>query len=115
MPLKLKNKIFNNKANFICRLRDMHCKGKIEQHHNFYYAGKQIQEEWAIISLCEHHHSLVKTPEIRKKLAWIGLNRLFNLNNNELKEQEKKYSKVFLDWKRQVIFLNKIYGRYKKT
>jgi hypothetical protein len=113
IPKKIRNEMSEDKNYKKCSvslLKD--CSGKIEWHHQFTYAGKQIQEKWAIISLCLHHHNLAKTPEIRKRLAWIGLNRLFSLNKIELEEQEKKYSKVFKEWKRQVLFLNKIYGRY---
>ena len=32
------------------------CRGRITWEHAFTYAGKQIQERWAIIPLCEWHH-----------------------------------------------------------
>lgn len=34
------------------------CKGRITWEHAFIYAGKQINEKWAIIPLCEFHHDL---------------------------------------------------------
>lgn len=32
------------------------CSGRITWEHVWIYAGKQINEEWAIIALCEYHH-----------------------------------------------------------
>jgi hypothetical protein len=32
------------------------CSGRITWEHAFIYAGRQIQEQWAIIPLCEYHH-----------------------------------------------------------
>jgi len=32
------------------------CVGRITWEHAFIYAGKQINEPWAILGICEHHH-----------------------------------------------------------
>lgn len=32
------------------------CSGRITWEHAIIYAGKQVQEEWAIIPLCWYHH-----------------------------------------------------------
>lgn len=32
------------------------CKGRITWEHALTYAGKQVQEAWAILPLCEFHH-----------------------------------------------------------
>jgi len=88
------------------------CEGRIEWHHIFTYAGRQIQEKWAIISLCQFHHSSVKEQKSRKIVEWVALNRLFHLPEKEFLEMEVKYKKAFQEWKRKLIFLNKLYGRY---
>lgn len=36
------------------------CDGRITMEHAFIYSGRQINEIWAIIPLCEFHHSLGK-------------------------------------------------------
>lgn len=40
----------------ICARVDFDCSGRITWEHAHYYAGKQIQERWAIIPLCVYHH-----------------------------------------------------------
>ena len=37
------------------------CEGRVEWHHAFLYAGKRIQEVWAIVGACHHHHDMVKS------------------------------------------------------
>jgi hypothetical protein len=32
------------------------CEGRLQWHHAFTYAGKRVNELWAIIPLCEEHH-----------------------------------------------------------
>lgn len=36
------------------------CDGRIEWHHVWTYAGRQIQDEWAIVGGCHKHHEAVK-------------------------------------------------------
>ena len=35
------------------------CSGRIQWHHPWIYAGKQINEPWAIVGACEGHHDEV--------------------------------------------------------
>ena len=39
-----------------CARTDDDCSGRITWEHAFIYAGKQINERWAIIPLCVYHH-----------------------------------------------------------
>lgn len=111
MPKKLRENLNDDKNYQKCLLKNNDCKGRIEFHHHFQYAGKQIQEKWAIVALCHYHHSIVRNKEIANRVAWVALNRL--LYNKELLEKaKKKYPKAILRWKQQVLFLNKKYGRY---
>lgn len=36
----------------------MTCRGRLTLEHAFIYAGKQINEDWAIIWLCAFHHAV---------------------------------------------------------
>lgn len=91
----------------ICaRKEDGNCIGRITFEHTLIYAGKQIDEVWAIIKLCEYHHD-VNTQQgngdlQKEKNIWIALNRATD-------EELLKYSKVvnYLEMKKR---LNKIYG-----
>lgn len=72
----------------------------IEWEHAFIFAGKQIQEKWAIIPSCWWAH---RGPGMVKEInEWIALNRATD-------EELLKYSKaVNLIAKRN--YLNTIYG-----
>lgn len=39
-----------------CARANFDCSGRITWEHAFIYAGKQINEKWAIIPLCVYHH-----------------------------------------------------------
>jgi diadenosine tetraphosphatase ApaH/serine/threonine PP2A family protein phosphatase len=66
---------------------------KIDWHHNLKYAGKQVNEKWAILPLASHYqgksfhqyHEGI-TPEVQERLDWIMLNRA-------TEEELRKYSK----------------------
>ena len=42
------------------RASEHNCQGRITWEHPWQYAGKQIQEKWAIIPICEFHHAVGK-------------------------------------------------------
>lgn len=56
IPPKLKKKILADPYYKHCAREDTSCNGRITFEHAFLYAGKQVQEFWAIIPLCEFHH-----------------------------------------------------------
>lgn len=88
------------------RLKDGDCDGRITWEHTLIYGGKQIDEVWAIIKLCEYHHA-VNTHQDGKGLdkqknIWIALNRATD-------EELQKYSKA-IDYVKMRERLNTIYG-----
>lgn len=40
----------------VCARRGLDCSGRITMEHSLIYAGRQIDEVWAIIPLCVYHH-----------------------------------------------------------
>lgn len=34
------------------------CAGRITFHHAIIYAGRQLDEPWSIVALCEYHHAV---------------------------------------------------------
>src|SRR4051812_40228052 len=40
-----------------CIIDDALCDGRIEWNHAFTYAGKRVNELWALIPMCHLHHS----------------------------------------------------------
>lgn len=63
----------------VCALRDHNCGGRITWEHCLIYGGKQIDEAWAVIRLCEAHHSVGMYQDNgllnKEKNVWLALNR----------------------------------------
>lgn len=76
------------------------CMGRVTWEHAWDYGGRQIQEAWAIIPLCIHHH--LGSGLNKKKNKWFSINKM-------TPEDEKKYPKV--NWKRERIILNKLFKK----
>lgn len=78
-----------------------------EWHHNFIYAGRQLNEKWCILPLCPYHHRIEKRKDIKEILNWI----MFNRAGDEILIH---YSKaVNLIYQKET--LNKKYGVYNKS
>jgi len=64
-------------------------------HHVWIYSGKQIDEAWAIVPVCEEHHDNCHTKkdlDIVNKIKYISITRATNLNKYPKKNwtQEKE-------------------------
>jgi len=77
---------------------------KIEWHHNFIFAGRQVNEKWCILPLSKPIHDREKEKEIKMKLNWIMINRADD-------ETLKKYSKA-MDLLEIKELLNKKFGEF---
>lgn len=103
VPAKLRKEIESDPFYKNCCITGMPATAdKIDWHHNFIFAGRQVNEKWCILPICEGLHKRVKSDRnLRERLDWIMLNRATD-------EQLKKYSKATdLIAKRER--LNKIY------
>lgn len=100
IPLELRDELSKNPLWRYCSLADRNCRGKIQWHHNFQYANKQIQERFSIISLCEYHHKMARSKEFRDLIDWICLSRA-------VPEDLAKYPKI--NWAQKIRFLRKKY------
>lgn len=67
------------------------CQGRITFEHALIYGGRQIDEVWAILRICEYHHGVNKFQDggdmNKEKHVWLALNRASS-------EELKKYSKA---------------------
>jgi len=54
IPEKLKKELASLPQ--VCARKGEDCRGRITWEHAMVYAGSQINEKWAIIFLCWHHH-----------------------------------------------------------
>jgi hypothetical protein len=105
IPPKLKEELRNDPHWRVCTLADENCKGRVQWHHNFKYANKQIQEKFSIISLCKHHHEIARGREHRDLIDWICISRA-------TPEELAKYPRT--TWGQMFKFLNNKYGKFKE-
>lgn len=87
------------------RHKEKTCGGRITFEHAMIYAGRQINEKWAILPVCERHHGVngyQDRGDLDKRFhEWVAVNRM-------TLEDEKKYPRV--DWQQKRKLLNKIYA-----
>lgn len=83
------------------RKGEHNCAGRITWEHAWIYAGKQIQEKWAIIPLCEFHHDILNYQD-RGNLNKAENQRISLLRATP--EDLKKYPKK--DWAFEKQWLN---------
>lgn len=56
IPPKLRKQLAEDPKMKVCARNGWDCAGRITWEHAFIYAGRQINEAWAIVPLCEYHH-----------------------------------------------------------
>lgn len=66
-----------------CIIDDDMCDGRLEWNHAFTYAGKRVNELWAIIPMCHTHHEqqakwrpLIE-QRMRQRIKQFGVEKLF--------------------------------------
>lgn len=67
---------------------DFSCSGPIQWHHVWIYAGRQINEPWAILGACLRHHDMVKTNFQVKEM--FERKSLFFANDDDLAKYPRK-------------------------
>lgn len=75
IPPQIKEELSNDPRMLTCVLLNTgECSGRVQWHHPWTYAGRQINEKWAIVPACEHHHGLVNgDTEVKKAFAIASL------------------------------------------
>lgn len=62
IPTELKERLAADPRMKVCAAAHLgDCEGRIEWHHVWIYAGRQINESWAIVGACHYHHSEVNS------------------------------------------------------
>lgn len=87
VPKKLRDKWAADPPK-VCMRAGSECYGRLTKEHAIIYAGRQVQEDWAILDLCEYHH------------LYEGLDKKWNIEmamSRATKEDEKRYPR--LKWK----------------
>jgi hypothetical protein len=109
IPKQLLNEILEDDYYRECvRHSEGTCAGRITFEHCFIYAGRQVQEKWAIIPLCEYHHDVntyQDSGDLKKELNWY-----YSLQRATVNDFHKYPRK---DWSSLRRFLVAKYGPYK--
>lgn len=85
IPFKILIKILADPFYKNCARQGEDCSGRITFEHAILYAGKQVQEVWAIIPLCWYHH------------LGEGLNKRWNIDfamSRATEEDKQKYPRL---------------------
>jgi hypothetical protein len=64
----------------VCARKDEgDCQGNITWEHSIIFGGKQLDEAWAILKICEYHHAVNRFQDggkmDKEKHIWLALNR----------------------------------------
>lgn len=121
IPDKIKREILSDPNRLHCALEKQEghiCEGRITWEHCMIYAGKQIQQKWAIISLCERGHAVNNWQDagtMNKEVnVWVALNqatvaelsgypRAFPLYISQRERLNNKYGPYTPKWPRETI------------
>ena len=105
IPLVLREQLNNDEFMKQCIYEN--CKNKPEWEHAFIYAGKQINERFAIVPVCTFHH---RGRGLNKSFnQFMALKNLFESDAAYISEQLKKYPKK--DWQQLKKYLTSLYVR----
>jgi hypothetical protein len=69
IPKKLRDTLNKDPFMAVCCLADSECDGRIEFDHTIIHQGRQLNERWAIVPVCEHHHDGQQYKERRQLVA----------------------------------------------
>jgi len=109
IPEKMKQEMLADPEYHICMrqayFNDHICKGRLTLEHAFIHAGKQINEKWAIISICAWSHDVDEWQDAgnldKDKNQYIALSRA---TEEDLREYQKT------NWKQLFKYLIGKYG-----
>lgn len=86
------------------------CKGRITIEHSIIFAGRQLDDMWSLLPVCEFHHGVNNHQDggdlDKEKHLWVALNRA-------TEDQLRIISKT-INYLRERDRLNHIYGQYNK-
>lgn len=104
IPLSLREEMAADPYYKVCARKSKACNGRITWEHAWIYAGKQIQEKWAIIPLCWYHH--LGDGLHKEKNQAISL---FRATPEDLAKYPKK------DWEQSLKYFKEKYGKKQRT
>lgn len=113
IPIKVRKEIANDPTYRVCKLEGHHghiCGGRITMEHAIIYAGRQIQEKWAIVSICARGQEVDQFQDahtMNKELnQWVAFNQATD-------EELQAFKKASIPYISQRERLNRKYGIWK--
>lgn len=105
---KVKDELLADPRMKVCARRDEgNCDGRITFEHALIYAGRQLDEAWAILGICEYHHGVNKHQDggamNKEKHEWLALRQA---PEGRLKELGKA-----VNYEQKLLYLNSKYGK----
>lgn len=105
IPIKLREILSNDPLFDVCIHREFpghQCNSRITFEHAFIYAGKQVNEAWAIVPVCRAKNNDC-TGESKAFNRFVSLYRLFRWDGDYFNDQQIKY--LHFDFKEMFKFL----------
>ena len=111
---KMLQEILSDEINRKCiRIKTGQCEGRITLEHAIIFAGKQVNEKWAILPVCEYHHAVgiyQDGGDLDKRYhEYVALSRLMSLSSEEIVAEKIKYERAWDQWLRKLELLNRQY------
>jgi hypothetical protein len=105
IPDNVRRQLANDPFMWACihqqfKLGPCECDGRIEWHHPFIYAGKQIVDAWATVPLCSYHHREALNSDFARYVA------LLRATDDDLAQYPRT------NWAHMKRRLQTIYGEY---
>ncbi len=88
------------------RWQEHECQGRVEWEHAWIYAGRQVQERWAIIPCCTFHHRGEGLDKNLNRYAAI-----LRMTDDEWARARIDYAKT--EWIQQRLWLTKLYPDFR--
>lgn len=105
IPPKLKAELLASSWYKTCARKCGDCDGRITFEHAIIYGGRQVNKKWAIIPLCEYHHSVglyQDGGDLNKEInEYIAISRMTG-------EDMREYPRF--NWRARVQWLRIQYG-----
>ena len=92
IPAKLRKELDQDPTMHQCGISNLLCEGRVEWHHVFIYAGRQINEFWAIVPACAAHHKRAEDPEVKRLFQIHSLRRATRMDL--LKYPKKDWNQI---------------------
>lgn len=71
IPRKLRDDMASDMFYKTCCMPMTDCNGRIEWHHNLIFRGRQVNEKFAILPLCQKHHRIADRSDVKNILNAI--------------------------------------------